>query len=345
MKGSTTTKSNSLKKVVGVSIIICLIIWGGGLILTHWFANMFFTPSGDGNINNPALLGDSSGVVNALVSAFAFAGVIVAIIMQRDELRLQREDLELQREELKNTTRELSLQREEFEIQNKTLQLQRFENTFFQMMGLQQEIVNNLYFSCKTLVEYEKNPPLTPNMRPEMGERIELKEIKGRESFYFLYEKALLYFEDTLYRGGLKNIIHFTVKPSGNEYFNDLYCNLKEPKLLDHYFRHLFGIISFVDAQLILDITEKQTYTNMVKDTLSPYELIWIFYNSLANNRILNNKELIEKYRLLSTLKVELLVNSNHKYSYKPSAYLAEGAITRDVNNNWEKKREEYHLD
>ncbi|MDR1501123.1 MAG: putative phage abortive infection protein [Prevotella sp.] len=341
---NTRQKSNLWKKVV---LLFCsvMVIWVICLVLTLCFANMYFSPSGDGEINNPTLLGDSSEVVNSLVSAFAFAGVIIAIIMQRDELRLQREDLELQREELKNTTKELSLQREEFETQNKTLQLQRFENTFFQMMSLQQEIVNNLSFSCTTFVKYEKDPPLTSNMKPEMGEREELKEIKGRECFYFLYEKAMFSFKDVLYRGGLKNIIHFIVKPSGDKHFSDLYCNLKEPKLLDHYFRHLFGIISFINAQNILDIIEKQTYINMVKNTLSPYELIWIFYNSISNNSESSNKELIEKYMLLSTLKKELLADGAHQYSYSPFAFFPENAITKDVANHWEKKQMEYGLD
>lgn len=340
-----TNKSDSLVKIVAISIVICLIIWSGGLLLTHWFANTFFASSEDASINNPALLGDSSGVVNALISAFAFAGVIVAIIMQRNELRLQREDLELQREELKNTTRELSLQREEFEIQNKTLQLQRFENTFFQMISLQQEIVNNLFFSCKTLVEYEKNPPLTPNMRPEMSERREDREIKGRESFYFLYEKAMFSFEDNLYRDGLRNIIYFGIKSASVTYFSDLYCNLKEPKLLDHYFRHLFSIIAFVDTQSILEENEKEAYVNMIKNTLSPYESVWIFYNSLSNNSGLGDKALIEKYRLLSTLREELLVNRGHKYNYSPSAYFEEDNLTEGVLKNWQKNKEEYRLD
>lgn len=336
-------KSDSLFKIVAISIVVCLIIWSGGLILTHWFANTFFAPSEGGSMNNPALLGDSSGIVNALISAFAFAGVIVAIIMQRNELRLQREDLELQREELKNTTRELSLQREEFEIQNKTLQLQRFENTFFQMMSLQQELINNLYFSCKVYAPYEKE--VSYYAEPVINEEIIDKDIEGRESFYFLYEKALLSFENNQYRDGLKNIIYCIVKPATDTYFSDLYCNLKEPKLLDHYFRHLFSIVAFVDTQSILEESEKGVYINMIKNTLSPYESIWIFYNSLSNNSSLGDKTLIEKYKLLSTLREELLVNRGHKYNYNPSAYFEENRLTEDALKNWQKKKEEYHLD
>jgi hypothetical protein len=44
--------------------------------------------------------GDVFGVVNALFSGFAFAGLILAILLQREDLELQREELSLTRLEL-----------------------------------------------------------------------------------------------------------------------------------------------------------------------------------------------------------------------------------------------------
>ena len=44
--------------------------------------------------------GDMFGAVNALFSGLAFTGVIIAILIQRDELSLQRKELELNRKEL-----------------------------------------------------------------------------------------------------------------------------------------------------------------------------------------------------------------------------------------------------
>jgi uncharacterized protein HemX len=48
-------------------------------------------------------LGDMFGAVNALFSGLAFAGVIYAIYLQREELSLQRKELELTRRELKRS--------------------------------------------------------------------------------------------------------------------------------------------------------------------------------------------------------------------------------------------------
>jgi hypothetical protein len=48
-------------------------------------------------------LGDSYGAPNALFSGLAFVGVIVTLLMQREELRLQRRELRLTRRELQRS--------------------------------------------------------------------------------------------------------------------------------------------------------------------------------------------------------------------------------------------------
>ena len=67
--------------------------------------------------NERGQFGDSFGTVNALFAGLAFAGVIFAIILQWQELGLQRQ-------ELKNTRAEIKGQKE-------TLQKQNFESSFF----------------------------------------------------------------------------------------------------------------------------------------------------------------------------------------------------------------------
>jgi hypothetical protein len=47
--------------------------------------------------------GDLFGSINALFSGLAFAGVIIAILLQREELALQREELKYTREELRRS--------------------------------------------------------------------------------------------------------------------------------------------------------------------------------------------------------------------------------------------------
>lgn len=54
--------------------------------------------------------GDLFGSVNALFSGLAFAGLIIAVFLQRQELALQREELKLQREEMGLAREQLTAQ-------------------------------------------------------------------------------------------------------------------------------------------------------------------------------------------------------------------------------------------
>lgn len=106
------------KAIIGLFVAVP-IIW----CIAWFFLSFIATPEARGQF------GDMFGAVNALFSGWAFVGVIVAILLQKEEL-------ELQRKELKET-------RKEFKDQNETMKRQRFENTFFNMMSLLNETVNS----------------------------------------------------------------------------------------------------------------------------------------------------------------------------------------------------------
>jgi hypothetical protein len=68
--------------------------------------------------------GDVFGSINALFSGFAFAGVIVAILLQREELALQRQELRHTRAEMKRTADAQELAQKAL---NETLWAQNFK--------------------------------------------------------------------------------------------------------------------------------------------------------------------------------------------------------------------------
>ena len=86
------------------------------------------------------LFGDMFGVGNAIFSALAFLGVIVAIFLQKKELELQRKELQWTREEVKG-------QREQLESQAVTLKKQTLENTFFELLRFHQEILQAVRYN------------------------------------------------------------------------------------------------------------------------------------------------------------------------------------------------------
>lgn len=60
-----------------------------------------------GNFTEAGQFGDSFGVTNSLFSGLAFIGLVVAIHLQREDIKKQSDQLELQREELVLTRKEL----------------------------------------------------------------------------------------------------------------------------------------------------------------------------------------------------------------------------------------------
>ena len=59
----------------------------------------------------------------------------------------------------------------------------------------------------------------------------------------------------------------------------------------------------------------------MVRGQLSPYELVWLFYDGLSTYGREKFQPLIEKYALLKNIRVELLVRVEDKDLYASSAY------------------------
>ncbi len=210
------------------------------------------------------------GAVNALFSGLAFAGVIFAIFLQRHEIKLQRKELELQRKELALTRGELKGQKHQMEAQNKTLRTQSFENTFFQMLGLHNEIVENISHSWL-------NPNVTRN---------------GRDCLAFIYKEFVYYNAKNL--SGADDC-------SINKRYLHFYRDYEH--LLGHYFRNMYNIVKFVKNNPEKD---KKLYTNLLRAQLSAPELALLFYNCLSNNGREKFKPLIEEFALLKNLPADI---------------------------------------
>ncbi len=75
-----------------VSFVVFLLAMGGFVFLRFFF-----------KLDEKSSIGDIFSVINVFFSGLAFAGLIVAIFLQRKELQLQREELEETRRELKKS--------------------------------------------------------------------------------------------------------------------------------------------------------------------------------------------------------------------------------------------------
>ncbi|HEY3488010.1 MAG TPA: putative phage abortive infection protein [Gammaproteobacteria bacterium] len=225
--------------------------------------------------------GDMFGSVNALFSGLAFAALISTIYLQRRELKLHEQELRLTQDEIK-------AQVEQLRAQNATLKKQSFEDTFFQLLRLQNDITNSM----------DLNMP--------DGQLIE-----GRDCFEYLYKR----FKD-LWRQ--KRSLHV---PGELEWINKIYLEFYEEyqSEIGHYFSNLYNVIKFVDTS---DVEHKKLYTNFVRAQLSSFELVMIFYSALTElDKGGKFKPLIEKYALLKSLPKGKLLEPQHLTLYSGSAY------------------------
>ena len=284
------TNKEETKSRLWIWIIIAIIgviaLWGLSWILIDKYID---------SSTDQGTFGDKFGAVNALFSGLAFAGLIVTLLYQKEELKLQREELAQTREELKG-------QREEFEEQNKTMKRQRFENTFFNMLSLQQEITHNLSYENPIQDEAEL-------MRYDVKQRT----YKNRAVFEGLYTNAIVDYDGSRCYGGIINklAIHGCAA----------YSLVRGLSFLDHYFRHLYRIFKYVDTSDSISEDERYEYACIVRSQLSDYELVMLFYNCLTSNGRAKFKPLIEKYSIFNNLREDLLAKKEHKKEYSEKAY------------------------
>jgi len=245
-------------------------------IIAIWLLSLFLL----NDLPERGSFGDMFGAVNALFSGLAFAGVIIAILLQKNELSLQRKELELTRGELKG-------QRSEMALQNKTLLKQSFENTFFQLLGLQQEIINSI------------------DLRAGGG-----RVTNGRDCIKVFYQRLGQKYK-ALQNTNDNNELEL-IKQAYLEFYGE---NQSE---IGHYFRSLYHIIKLIDQS---DVDNKRLYTNLVRAQLSSYELTLLFYNCISDLGLDKFKPLIEKYALFKNLSGSLLIRADHRELYLPNAY------------------------
>jgi hypothetical protein len=107
--------------VLGVAITF--ILYALAVIVLTW-------PISSWSVDKAGVFGDSFGFLTSLFTGLAFAGLLSTIFLQREELRLNRQ-------EIKET-------KEEFKLQSQTFHRQRFEDAFYQMLSLYKENLRDL---------------------------------------------------------------------------------------------------------------------------------------------------------------------------------------------------------
>ncbi len=301
-------------------VVKIILTWLGigatvGIVLYIWGVLMF--PNFVSMVDQRGQWGDSFGVVVAFFSGLGFIALIWTIRQsnkqhrevlesQQEELRLQRKELELQREELTHTREEIKGQKEQLALQNETLRHQNFESSFFQLLGLYNNIIDAMEISAShshaskrdsfRLIHHELR--YSNNLS---GETLE-------QTYSYISEREWDSSEEEK---------QFMLKIINERHY--LFF-AKYQALVGHYLRHLYNMVKFVEEKDFLIYEEKKRYTNLIRAQLSSYELALLFYNCLSDQGK-DFKPLVEKYTLLKNIDFNLLLSNEHK---KLSAVLKE---------------------
>ena len=186
----------------GIAIVILLftviLIW---FTFPHWMVHLFKISTDKDSQSLLGTFGDSFGALNTLFSGLAFSGIIISIYLQSKELS--------------ETRSEIKAQGTQFSLQTKALNKQVFENTFFQMLSLHNEILKGISINHGL-------------------------EFSGRDAFDKLY-------------GILKrqpNIKHSELLQLNSAYMEIYYKYQNE---FGHYFRNLYNILKFVQNSEVED--------------------------------------------------------------------------------------------
>ncbi|NGZ15741.1 hypothetical protein HGG78_18720 [Vibrio aestuarianus] len=241
-------KTEKIALGVFVGVVAIFLIYAASLILLTW-------PISEFSINKSGVFGDSFGALTSIFSGLAFAGVVWTIVSQREELKVTRD-------ELKN---------------------QGFENAFFQMLKLHNQIINEI-----DLV----------NTRKEAG----VVRTAGRDCFVTFVNRFFEHYDVQVRKGddleGEANRLYAAYSSFWDDNGHEL----------AHYFRFLYNIFKFIDES---EIKNKQFYSRLVRAQLSDQELILIYYNSFGPYGK-KFQSYIETFQLMDNLQKSYVIHESH---------------------------------
>lgn len=186
--------------------------------------------------------GDQYGVVNALFAGLAFAGLIITLKMQSDELRHQQKELKETQEIMKKQTESIAKQ--------------AFEGTFFSLLDLHHQIVNDIRY-------VSGGPAVSRKAIAAMGRRF--GEILGIQAGMWA-------------SGSVGNLNDGSPLEQRKRLLTAAYGVFYEEcgDQLGHYFRNLYHAVRFVDSS---SIDDKEVYMKFLLAQLSESEMLMLFYN------------------------------------------------------------------
>jgi hypothetical protein len=216
------------------------------------------------------------GVLNPLLTFLTFMGLLITIVIQQTELRESRVELKRSADALLE--------------QSESLKKQNFENTFFQMLSIHNQIIDSI------------------DLVSEDG-----KVTRGRDCFTVFYSRLSKIYRENKSKAKGKHSEAAVVKLTYYLFWKN------HQNELGHYFRYLYNLVRFVKESDFSD----GPYLRVVRAQLSDQELLLLFYNCVSQNGG-NFTALVEEFTILDNMPKIRLFNKAHEHMLKPSAFHAQ---------------------
>lgn len=255
-------EDGKLRKRILIASITTVI----GILFFLWYLIRVFIYDGEFNINNHINL-TKSGLIGNCISGicgtfFSFVGIIVLF-------------------------ETLSLQRKEFDENRKIVKFQIFDNTFFNLLKLYQEVLFSL-------------------QDDDYNSSSDNNKVIGKKYFNFKKNES--------YKNFVAEEPYNINRNKARKYFEKYYENNRYELAL--YFRTIYRIYKFIDESSLSN-NEKFKYSKIVRAQLSDSEVYFIYYDSFSKNGK-EFRELILKYNILKHLRCfEKLEYKNYKIRLK----------------------------
>lgn len=274
------------KWVLGILLVVTV----GACFILPWYLT-YAAGKEIYDLSNDGEIGDTIGGITApVIGIFTIILIFLTYDTQSNALSVQKRELEAQRSQLRKTQESAGKQAE-------TLAQQQFENTFFELLRIHRENVEQI----KSDKQVGKTAFIS--MHDKLSEIYKKamydKDVKNPFNSYrnSLNEETVLQIAYLIFYFGKDQAFDYLTKEGFTSYidYNGLWQFIDQfttssnasgqHSNLSNYFRHLYQIFIFVDensAYLQGKEGDKKFYLKKIRAQLSPYELAIFFANSLT---------------------------------------------------------------
>ncbi len=245
IRDSCYSKETGFKKRIIFSTV--LIIIGIGVII--WFLIQLLVVENYFNSNNPVNLTGIGQIGDFIGGLSGTLFTLVGVVLLFETLALQRTELAESR---------------------KVFEKQQFENTFFNLLNLYQEITKSMHV-----------------------DDFDLYTEKTHSGKDFFKQQKLKFYSDF----NPKDKFSKNRKEATKNYMK-FYVETKEQTA--HYFRTLYRIFRFISSSEFTEV-EKMNYAKIVRAQLSESELFFIYYNAFTDYGV-KFRKLINEFDILKHL-------------------------------------------